>query len=553
VYTIETQITRDGAAIWKGEWVDKRERLTRRKYWETVDEDLAYSGRQLDRDIVNPSTIRTILREVRRQLPPMFPDRLDGSGRFEVPKMLIFAKTDSHAEDIIEIVREEFEECNDFCKKITYQSQEDPKTLLSQFRNAYHPRIAVTVDMIATGTDIRPLEVLLFMRDVRSRSYYEQMKGRGTRTCSLEELRAKASPSAKHAKDHFVIIDAVGVEQSQKTDSRPLEKAPSVPLKELLERIAVGDRSAETMETLAGRLLRLDKEMDDRERQAFREKAGGLGIPGVVRQLLDAHDPDTREAIEARVRAAQAGAAPVQIEERIQEECQRLLEEAVAVFHHPGLRAFLVEVRRRWDQVIDTVNLDSVTRAGWVEDQEAAAAQLASDFKDWMAAHKDEITALQIFYDQPYRRREVTFQMVRDLREHLLGSRPSLAPMKVWEAFAQLEKTGEKPKNELMALVSLLRRVAGIDAALTPFDKTVSQNFATWVWKKQEGAGHKFTREQMDWLYMMRDHIAASAHLERDDLDLTPFDAAGGSGRMWQLFGAEMDSLMEELNEALVA
>lgn len=120
-------------------------------------------------------------------------------------------------------------------KKITYRSEEDPKSVLQQFRNDYYPRIAVTVDMIATGTDIRPLEVLLFMRDVKSRSYYEQMKGRGTRTCSVEELKAKGTPSVKYSKDHFVIIDAIGVESSQKTDSRSLEKAPGLSLKMVLE------------------------------------------------------------------------------------------------------------------------------------------------------------------------------------------------------------------------------------------------------------------------------------------------------------------------------
>jgi type I restriction enzyme R subunit len=157
------------------------------------------------------------------------------------------------------MVREEFAEENKFCKKITYRSEEDPKTVLSQFRNDYYPRIAVTVDMIATGTDIRPLEVLVFMRDVKSRSYYEQMKDRGTRTCTLEQLRATGTPSAKLTKDHFVIIDAIGVEQSQKTDSHPLEKAPGLSLKEILQHVAMGNTSEEMMSSLANRLIRLDR------------------------------------------------------------------------------------------------------------------------------------------------------------------------------------------------------------------------------------------------------------------------------------------------------
>src|ERR1035437_3495090 len=255
VFTIETKITKEGSKIVVGEKVDKRERLTRIKFWESIDEDIEYSGKQLDRDIVNPSTIRMIFRGIKDNMPAMFPDRIDKDGKFEVPKTLIFAKTDSHAEDIIEIVREEFAEENKFCKKITYKSEDDPKSILiilafisnffaefvflckkitykseddpksilSQFRNDYYPRIAVTVDMIATGTDVKPLECLLFMRDVKSKNYFEQMKGRGTRTINIDGLR-KVTPTAQWTKDHFVIVDAIGVTRSLKTDSRPLEK-----------------------------------------------------------------------------------------------------------------------------------------------------------------------------------------------------------------------------------------------------------------------------------------------------------------------------------------
>jgi len=553
VYSIETQITKEGASIKIGEMVDKRERLTRKKFWEAVDEEVTYEGKQLDRDIVNPSTIRSIIKEVKAQLPGMYPDRFDSKGAFEVPKMLIFAKTDSHAEDIIEIVREEFDECSDFCKKITYQSKEDPKTILSQFRNDYYPRVAVTVDMIATGTDIRPLEVLLFMRDVKSRSYYEQMKGRGTRTCTLEELKAKGTPTAKYAKDHFVIIDAIGVEQSQKTDSRPLEKAPSVSLKEILQRIAVGDRSEEMMSTLANRLLRLDKQMSEFEKKSFEDKAQGKGVSEVVRQLLYAHDPDTKESIEEVITAEQPGIATLLLEEMVKEKHLAILDHAIRVFHNPDLREFIVDVRKKYDQIIDTLNIDTVVNSAWVKDQQAEAEKLIADFKLWIEENKDEITALQIFYDQPFRRRELTFKMLKELSEQIIRTRPILAPLRIWKAYEQLETVSGQPKNELIALVSLIRRVAGIDSALITFDKTVDKNFADWVWKKQQGATIKFTKEQMEWLYLMKDHIATSVHLEVDDLDYTPFDSLGGRGKLNQLFGAEMETIIEELNEALVA
>lgn len=222
VFTIETEITRQGAKIKAKEYIDKREKLSRRKRWQRLDEDYYYTGAQLDRDVVNPSQIRNIIRAYKDELPAMFPDRVDENREFEVPKTLIFAKTDSHADDIIQIVREEFGEGNDFCKKITYKIDEDPKLVLNRFRNSWAPRIVVTVDMIATGTDVKPLEVLLFMRDVKSISYFEQMKGRGTRTINFDDLK-QVTKTARHAKTHFVIVDAVGTTKTRKTDSRPLE------------------------------------------------------------------------------------------------------------------------------------------------------------------------------------------------------------------------------------------------------------------------------------------------------------------------------------------
>ena len=557
VFTIETEITKNGSVITLGEKVDKRERLTRKKFWEALDEDEVYSGKQLDKDIVNPSTIRTIIRAVKDNLPAMFPDRFVGRSRdlstFEVPKMLIFAKTDSHAEDIIDIVREEFGEENKFCKKITYRSEEDPKSVLQQFRNDYYPRIAVTVDMIATGTDIRPLEVLLFMRDVKSRSYYEQMKGRGTRTCSVEELKAKGTPTAKYSKDHFVIIDAIGVEKSQKTDSRPLEKAPGVSLKDVLTSIAMGNTSEELLTTLANRLIRLEQQLKDKDKSTFSEKANGLTIKEIVKKLLLAHDPDATEQITTTVKSTMRGFAPIEIEKAIAIEQQKLIDDAVAVFNSPDLRDFIVDIRKKYDQIIDTVNIDTITNIGWVKDQEESSAVLVDDFKTWIATHKDEITALQIFYAQDYRHRTFTYKMIKDLCEKLKTEKPLLAPLAVWKAYEQLEKTNGSAKNELIALVSLIRKVAGIDSTLTAYDKTVDKNFQEWIFKKNAGQHNAFTEAQMQWLRMMKDYVANSFHIDRDDFDLSPFNAEGGLSKMWQLFGEETDAIINELNEVLAA
>ena len=549
VFIIDTKVTQQGATLWKGEYIEHRERLSRKKRMELQDEDEEYSKQQLDKEVVNPNQIRTIIRTFKEHLPTIFKDRYDKNGNFEVPKTLIFAKTDSHANDIIDIVREEFAEENKFCKKITYNS-EDPKSTLAQFRNDYHPRIAVTVDMIATGTDVKPLECLLFMRDVKSINYFEQMKGRGTRTIDLDSLR-KVTPTAKFTKDHFVIVDAIGVTKSLKTDSRPLEKKPGVPLKDLLQAIAVGAREEELFTSLANRLTRLDKQITEKEKKQFAEKANGKSVSQVVKELLNAFNPDVLEEIENKVRTEMAGAAPVEIEAEIKAQTENLQNEAAKVFTGE-LNEYIENVRKAHEQKIDLANLDEVIHVGWDKDNTNKANEIITSFAEWMQEHKDELMALQIFYNQPFRRRELTYSMIKEVLEKLQNDKPSLVPLNVWRAYEALEQCNGSPRNELTAIVSLIRKISGLDSTLTSYDKIVDKNFQDWVFKKQAGAT-KFNEEQMQWLRMIKDYVVNSFHIDRDDFDLNPFNAQGGLGKMWQLFGDQTEEIINELNEVLAA
>lgn len=565
VYAIETDITHNGALIQAGAWVDKRHRETRRKTWEMLDEDVEYRATQLDRDVVNPDQIRTVIRTFRERLTTeIFP------GRAEVPKTLIFAKTDAHAEDIIGIVREEFNEGNRFCKKVTYAMREEkPSDVLQQFRNDYYPRIAVTVDMIATGTDVKAIECLLFMRDVKSRSYFEQMKGRGTRTLAGDELK-KRTPSATGNKSRFVIVDAVGVCKSIKTDSRPLERQPGLSLKNLMLNVVMGQRDEDTLTTLAGRLTRLEKQLDPPERRRFAEMSGGHSINQVVQNLLDAFNPDVVESVAVAAFSAEYKPQPGPFENMApaeafkalpptENEAQRqnaqaqLAKKAVAPFSDPDLRDFLENARRRHEQVIDTVNIDTVLTAEWDGAAEDRARQTTEDFKTWLEENKDRVEALRIWYNTPQRRREITLQHLRVLLEILQQERPLLAPVGVWDAYARLDNIQPgKPLSELTALVALLRRVSELDKVLTPYDQTVRRNFQTWVMQKQAGA-LKFTPEQTQWLQMLRDHLATSLHISPNDLELTPFHENGGRGRMFQLFGNSWREILEEMNLEVAA
>ncbi|MBU4223320.1 MAG: DEAD/DEAH box helicase family protein, partial [Euryarchaeota archaeon] len=373
VYIIETEISQHGAMIKANEFVDKRERLSRRRRWEQVDEDVSYSKKDLDKDVVNPSQIRNIIRAFKNKLPEIFP------GRKEVPKTLIFAKTDSHADDIIDIVREEFNEGNEFCNKITYKTEEDPKSILTRFRNAYNPRIAVTVAMISVGIDVKPLECLLFMRDVKSKGYFEQMKGRGTRTFGYDDLK-KVTPSALSAKTHFVVVDAVGVTKSLKTDSRPLERKRKTSMKELLDSVTMGVRDEDLFTSLAGRLARLEKQLTDSEKETFEEKAKGKTLSETVKDLLNAYNPDKIEENAQMLK----GENPEITQKQALDMAKESLSKTASSIFTGDLNVYIENVRRVHEQIIDAVNIDKVTKAEWEKDTDDKAREIVTDFSTYI-------------------------------------------------------------------------------------------------------------------------------------------------------------------------
>ena len=350
VYRIRTAITQAGSVIDAGFFVDRRDRETREVRWERLDEDLPYAPNQLDRDIVAMDQIRTVVKTFRDRLSTeIFP------GRTEVPKTLIFAKDDSHAEDIVRIVREEFAKGNDFCQKITYRTTgETPENLIAAFRNSYNPRIAVTVDMIATGTDIKPLEIILFMRTVKSRTYFEQMKGRGVRVIDPNDLQAVTSDAK--VKDHFVIIDAVGVCEEDKTDSRPLEKKPSVSFEKLLQAISLGNTDPDVISSVAGRMARMERRLTKDEVMEVRKLSGGKSIKEITLSLVDAVNPDKHRELAC----AELGEAGRPTEDHVRKAAATIIRDAVKPLYNPELRNLLIELKKKNEQTIDHVSQDQV-------------------------------------------------------------------------------------------------------------------------------------------------------------------------------------------------
>jgi type I restriction enzyme R subunit len=551
VYRIRTQVTEQGGQIDKGLFVDRREKKTRRLRWEQLDDDLTFSAKELDRSVVVKSQIRTVLQAFRDALPQLFP------GRSLVPKTLIFCKDDSHAEDVVHLCREVFGKGNDFCKKITYQSKH-PETgkpaqgeqLIQEFRLSPQLRIAVTVDMIATGTDVKPIECLVFLRDVRSRVYFEQMKGRGTRVLSPTDLQAVSGAEAR-AKTHFVIVDAVGVCESDKTDSRPLDRKPTEKLESILLGVALGKRDEDTLTTLASRLARMEQALDAEEKFRITTATGGKTLSEMANKLLQSVDPDKI----AEKAAQKTGVEAHEVSpEALAQARTALIAEACSPFDKPEVRDTLVRVKRESEQTIDVTTIDTVIESGFDAAAKDKAEETVRSFRDYIAEHQSEINALQILYSRPYKQR-LTEPMLKELEKKLREVHAAWTEDRLWDAFAVTapgKVKGRSQAGRFADLVALVRFALEQQPILAPFADSVSERFNEWLMDKAK-AGTVFTTEQLAWLNLMRDQIATSLSIEPDDLDLAPFNQRGGLGKAHQLFGEQLPKLLDELNEVLAA
>jgi type I restriction enzyme, R subunit len=475
---------------------------------------------RLDRDIVSPDQIRTVIRTFKEKLfTEIFP------GRTWVPKTLIFAKDDSHAEDIVNIVREEFGKGNDFCQKITYRTNVarvmtkrilpggkeveeptfkssglDPEALLSSFRNSPYPRVVVTVDKIATGTDVRPLEIVFFMRSVGSRNFFEQMKGRGSRVITVTDLQA-VTPDAE-SKTHFVVVDAVGACEREMAETTPLERKQTVSFEKLIEAVAFGNREPDVLSSLASRMSRLEHTLKREDRQVLQELNGGQPIGTITAGIVSALDPDV-QLEEARKESGSDEPPP----EVVQKAAAKLFEAAAKpLAANPALRAKLIKIKKAYEQTIDTVSQDQLLEAGYSAQTKEKAQSLVKSFEEFIRQNKDEITALQILYAPPYRRR-LTFNQVRELAQAIERPPRGWTPVLLWRAYETLDKSKVRGSGQrvLTDVVSLVRYALQQETELRPFGDRVRDRFAAWL-ATQEQNGRKFTDEQRQWLEMIRDH-----------------------------------------------
>ena len=549
VYRIRTKITEQGSTVEAGLVTKFRDRETRKTRLEKLDEDVVYDARQLDRDVVAVDQIRTVIRTFRDNLYKPLDEGGIFPGRTEVPKTLIFAKDDSHADDIVRICREEFGRGNDFAVKITYRTTGvKPEDLLNQFRNSFNPRIAVTVDMIATGTDVRPLECVMFMRMVRSRNFFEQMKGRGVRIIDPNDLQAVSADAT--AKTHFVIVDAVGVTEAEFNDTQPLERKKTESLKKLLDQVAAGVRDADVVSSIAGRLARLDRVISPEDRKQLADAADGVDLTDVVRLLTNAVDIDVaweRSGSRQRWRRPDRRAArrgPVGADREGQPGAGRTTGAAGEADRgppqlHPGARRDLqgrdhrrrVLPRRHRPRPPDRRVVASVRRRAQGRHRRPPDPLLPPVRQ---AAHPEG--------DQGARRHHRPTAVQLDTRAAL--GRPT----------RRSTPAGSRARPEPCSPTSSR-------SCATPSNPTASSSPTRSPSSSASRTGSPnsarpaptFTDDQLTWLTRIKDHLATSLTIAPDDFELEPFVSHGGYGRANATFNGRLAPLLDELTQELVA
>ncbi|MGP4009207.1 DEAD/DEAH box helicase family protein [Streptomyces sp. 4N124] len=541
VFRIRTELGENGGTIPAETVVPMRERKTRRERYQELEEDLEWKASQLGRQVISKGQLRLVIETFRQRLfTDIFPPVGEGEvqrSRTHVPKTLIFAVDDNHADEIVQMVRQVFGESDDFCMKITHAAKR-PAELIKAFRNSPELRIAVTVDMIATGTDIPPLECVFFLRDVKSWAYFEQMKGRGSRTVDPAEFQAVTPDAA--VKERFVIVDAVGVTDSPRVDARPLNRVSErkIPLERLMAKTAGLALTEDEFATLAGRLARLDRQLTPEEREEVEELAG-QPLQEIVGGLVRSVDPDQQE------RARRIGG-----QEQVRQD---MLEALKPIASNRELRDRLMSMRRAHDIVIDEVSVDEMKEARGITADELAIRRVSS-WQQYLKDHRDEIAAFNIAFSERRDPKEV-YRRLRDLARKIERPPFQWTPARLYDAYVQLGKAAQHPRGAagVVDLIGLLRFELGLDEEVRPYRALVEERYAAWR-ARQEQAGAVFTADQVWWLDRMVDVIATDAAIEAEHLKDVPFIERGGVDGFLREFGADRGAeILDELGRELGA
>lgn len=522
VYRIKTQVTETGGAILEGEKFKEETRYTGEVKTVSSKETKTYTNKELNRSIINPAQIKLILSTYRDVVyTELFNDPQREPNMDYLPKTLIFALNEAHATNIVQIAKEVFGRTDDrFVQKITY-SAGDSNELIRQFRNDKDFRIAVTCTLVATGTDVKPLEVVMFMRDVESLPLYIQMKGRGVRTIGDEQLR-NVTPNA-FSKDCFYLVDAVGVTEHEMTIPTATDESTTkiITLKELLERISHGYFPDEYLKRLAATLARIYNKADDSQRKEFARLS---------------HD-DMKELSARIYDALEKGTLPPFISTNESNNERKGLVSPLA--NHADARKYLLILAAGFVNTLMPGEDTLISKGFSIED----AKNTTEAFEEFCRENADEIEALRIIYNNEGE--PITYSMLKELEHKLKMANNHLAPKQIWNSYAVLSpgkvkrSTTKEESDALTNIIQLVRfafrQIERLDSVVT----TSKQYFNLWLGQNQR----EITDKQREVISRIVDYIASNGACTVRDIRE---DDATHAAQMIRAFGN-----MQKADEAL--
>ena len=524
VYRIKTEATENGGAILKGQ---KLKRVT--KYTGEVEnvkneETRSYTKEELNRSVINPAQIKLVLETYRDAVyTGMFTDPQREPNMDYLPKTLIFALNEAHATNIVKIAKEVFgSNDNKFVQKITYQAG-DSNELIRQFRNDKEFRIAVTCTLVATGTDVKPLEVLIFMRDVASEPLYIQMKGRGVRTIGDDQLR-NVTPNA-FSKDCFFLVDAVGVTESHKTvpGGGTGPQGPTITLRRLLELLTHGNVADEYLLTLAAKLPRIDRKCNDIQRQHFQELAQA-SMREISANIYEAFEKDILPPYED-----------------INEPNHERKGLVAPLTHHPEARHYLLILAAGFLETLQPGE-DSLISKGFSQEE---ATEVTSAFEKYCNDHQDEIEALRMIYNNEGE--PLTYYILKDLENKLKMANNKFQSSRIWNSYAIIspqsvkKHTTKEEKEALTNIIQLVRFANHQIEKLEGLYPLAQQRFNLWYGQMQRTV----TESQIAIIRQIVDYIASNgACTIKDIID----DDRARAAQLISAFGGK-----EQADEALVS
>lgn len=498
VYRISTNVTVHGGTINVGDTITEKSKKNGTTTERTATERIDFSPTQLDRSVTNPEQIETVLTAYRDAIyTDLYPDRAD---KWEyIPKTLIFAKDDNHASEIVKVVKKVFGEKFDdgevpehFVQKITY-SADNPNNLIRDLRIEKDFRIAVTVTLVATGTDVRPLEVVLFMNDVKSDILYTQMKGRGCRIINDDKLK-EITPNAE-TKECYYIVDAVGVTESDKAIPKPGGNGPKVKtltLEHLLEHLAHGEVTDDNLELLRDYCSTINRRYEDnplfgRHLESFISAFGFA--PRTLANSIN-------EAIENHTLPPYIDISEPNGERKALISC---------LISNIEARKKLLEMQKGY--IITAPGPDEVIYAGFSKE---TARAFIENFEKYLNDNKDSIEALRIIYNSESV--VITHDMLCELRDKLVSENRLFTPYYIWNNYKILDSDGNVEQldvkqnvNALTHLIQLARYAFRKNTNLASLYTGYSQRFSLYCGQVQRS----LTDDQMAVMKQVADYIVS--------------------------------------------